>query len=1030
MPTASPPPDDASVAQRYRLEQEIGRGGMGVVYRAHDTLLDRPVAVKLLHGIGLEAESRARLLREARAVASLEHPNIVTIYDAGEARESDGAPYIVMQLVRGQSLRDQPPRTLDETLAVARQVCAALDHAHAHGLVHRDLKPGNVLITPDGAAKLVDFGLARSSDSRLTATGAIVGTVHYLAPEQALGKEVDGRADLYALGVMLYELACGRLPFTADDPVAVVVQHLYSAPEPPTTHNPAIPATLEAIILRLLAKEPGERFATAGEVLRALAGIGSTAAEPRHNLPADLTSFIGRVREIEAVKGLLASSRLTTLIGTGGSGKTRLALETARRSAPGYLDGAWLVELAPLADAALVPQVVASTLGVREVAGRTAQEALIDHLQGRHLLLILDNCEHVIESCARLAEALLRAAPNVSILATSREAMQIGGEAAYPVPTLDVPPEAAGLEALPSFEAARLFVERAASALPGFALTSANAAGVAEVCRRLDGIPLALELAAVRVRMLSVEQIAGRLDDRFGLLTGGSRTALPRHRTLRATVDWSYELLSEPERALMRRLSVFAGGWSLAAAEYVTGDGSRVAGASSLATLHASLAASDIVELLSQLVNKSLVVVATLRPGDEAGGESEARYRLLETIRQYAAEKLNEAGEAAETRERHLDYFLSMAEQSPTELGISDMAGLRRLTIEQDNMRAALDWAEASEGGALKGLRLAAALSWFWHTRSDSTEGRRRLTAALARPEAQAPTLTHARALAAAAELAYRQTDLSAAGELYKASQAIFRDLGPSGRAGMVHTLAGLGEVATEFGDYVKADALFEEGLALARELEDARLVGNMLIQLGWSALRTGRFSLAATRLAEAQVLFTEIRHHWGMAAALSGQGEVSLRQGNYERAIGFLSESAALSRQLGNKWGLGTVLGTQAWAAQRQGDFDSARELLAESIRLREEIGDKGGTAWCLERLAEMAAADGRAALAVQTEAAAAALRASVGSVIDPADQPEHERRLAALRAVLGDSAFEAAWAEGQKLEMKSAVEQALAGP
>jgi predicted ATPase len=657
-----------------------------------------------------------------------------------------------------------------------------------------------------------------------------------------------------------------------------------------------------------------------------------------------------------------------------------------------------------------VTQAVASTLGVREAAGRSVLEALSAYLQNRHLLLILDNCEHLIEACARLAEALLRAAPKIRILATSREALQIDGEATYPVPTLGVPPEEAGLEALSNYEAARLFVERAASARPGFALASANAPAVAVVCRRLDGIPLALELAAARVRVLSVEQIAGRLDDRFGLLTGGSRTALPRHRTLRATVDWSYELLSEPERVLLRRLSVFAGGWTLEAAEAVC--------AGALVT------PGEVLDLLAQLANKSLVVVANVGAGDGL----EARYRLLETIRQYAAEKLTEAAEEAETRDRHLDFCLDLVERHPIDFGASDLGLLRQLSVERDNMRAALEWAGAAEGGALKGLRLAAALGWYWHQRSDSTEGRQRLAAALDRPEVQAPTEIRARALAATAELAYRQTDLAAAKDSYEAARDIYLGMGPAGREGVARTLMGLGEVATEVGDYVQADALFEESLQMARDLKHERLIGNLQIQLGWSALRTGAYELAAARLAEAQTMFQEI--DWGMALALSGLGEVNLRQGNYEQAIEFLSRSAAVSRQLGNNWGLATVLGTQGWAAQLEGDFGSARALLGESLHLREEIADKGGAAWCLERLAEIAASEGRLRLAAQTQAAAAALRASVGSVVDPTDQPEHERKLAALRVALGDAAYEAAWAEGQKLELSKAIEQALAAP
>ncbi|MFN8473690.1 MAG: adenylate/guanylate cyclase domain-containing protein [Anaerolineae bacterium] len=410
-----------------------------------------------------------------------------------------------------------------------------------------------------------------------------------------------------------------------------------------------------------------------------------------NNLPVELTSFIGREREMAEVKSLLANARLLTLIGPGGTGKTRLSTQLAADLLTTFPDGAWLVELAPLADPALVLQTVAATFNLRERPGLALNDMLHGYLRHKRLLLLLDNCEHLVEACARLADTLLRVCPLLRVVASSREALGISGETIFRVPALSLPDaDGATTDALRCSEAAQLFVERAAAAQPRFALTDRNAGAVAQICRRLDGIPLALELAAARVRVLSAEQIAARLDDRFRLLTGGSRTALPRQQTLRALIDWSYDLLPDEERALLRRLSVFVGGWTLEAAEAVTGD-------------------PDTLDRLAQLVDKSLVQV------DEDGGD--ARYGLLETIRQYARDRLLEAGDAEEVRDAHLRYFLGLAEATSPgiafpPLGIASQDSLDRCEREKDNLRAAMEWAVEKDPEV--SLRLATALASFW----------------------------------------------------------------------------------------------------------------------------------------------------------------------------------------------------------------------------------------------------------------------------------------------------------------------------
>ncbi|HEX2325773.1 MAG TPA: protein kinase, partial [Chloroflexota bacterium] len=579
-------------------------------------------------------------------------------------------PFLVLEYVAGETLQARWRRegrlAPGPALAVVREVARALEDAHAHGIVHRDLKPQNVMLA-DGQVKVLDFGIARVAElPGLTAPGALLGTPAYAPPEWASGT-ADGRADLYALGVILYALLEGAVPFRGPTAKAVLRQH-ESAPPPPTAHAP--PEVLP-VLRRCLAKDPGERYQTPAELIAALHAAAHTAgtagtAGTAHTLPVALSSFVGREREGAEVLGLLRGEgprgavRLLTLTGPGGTGKTRLALHVAA-AAGGvggeYEQGVRLVELAPLADPALVPRAVASALGLRETPGQDVTETLLQTLREQRLLLVLDNCEHLLPACASLAETLLRGCPRLQVLATSRQGLGVQGETTWPVPALGVPATAAlPLEKLAQSEAVRLFVERAASVSPGFVLTERNGGAVAEVCRRLDGLPLAIELAAARVRTLSVEQIGARLDRRLRLLTSGRRAALPHQQTLRASMDWSHDLLSPPERELFRRLAVFAGGWTLEAAEAVCAAGAAGAAEGGLP--------EDVLDVLGGLVDKSLVVAGEGEPGEGEPGEREQRYTLLETVRQYAQEKLAAGGEAGPIQARHAAHFLALAERA------------------------------------------------------------------------------------------------------------------------------------------------------------------------------------------------------------------------------------------------------------------------------------------------------------------------------------------------------------------------------
>ncbi len=684
-----------------------------------------------------------------------------------------------------------------------------------------------------------------------------------------------------------------------------------------------------------------------------------------HNLPVQLTSFIGREREIAAVKGLLRNTRLLSLTGVGGAGKTRLALQVAEDVLEDYREGVWFSELESLADPELVPHSVASALGVREEPGRGIVETLLDRLRPRHCLVILDNCEHVLRSCAELADELLRGCPDLKILATSREGLGIAGETTHHVLSLTIPE--AGDELTPGemsgYEAVRLFVDRAQAHEPGFEVAESNAAAIAQICRRLDGIPLAIELAAARVRAMPPQQIADRLDDCFRLLTGGSRTALPRQQTLEALIDWSYDLLDERERTMLRRLSVFVGGWALEAAEAVCSGG--------------AIDEPDVLDLLTSLVSKSVALYQTTDHG--------ARYRLLEMIRQYARERLVDSGEATAVRDRHRGFFLQWAEESTDRLSGPEQAEwLERLDAEHDNLRAALEWCQRDQGGVRAELRLARALSRFWCTRGHLSEGRQRMAAALARASGEGPSV-RAGGLVSAAWLAKHHGDYSAAQALFEEALTVRRDSDHT--RGTAGCLDGLGQVAFAQGDYSAARTLFEESLALCRELGDKGAI----------------------------------------AAGLQSLGLVACLQGDSAGAEASLGESLSIWRDLGNERRVAQCLSDLGLVAFRRGHSPEAQTLQQESLAIRRDLGHTEGMAENLERLAQIRATRADAAGAARLWGAAASLREAIGAPLLPVLRDEHTRNVRAARDVLGDDAFEAAWGEGKAMDAEEAVADAL---
>jgi predicted ATPase/DNA-binding SARP family transcriptional activator len=719
----------------------------------------------------------------------------------------------------------------------------------------------------------------------------------------------------------------------------------------------------------------------------------------KHNLPAQLTSFIGREKEIAQVKGMLSSHRLVTLTGSGGTGKTRLSLRVGGELLEQYPDGVWLVELAPLAEPELVVQSVARALGMRLEAGAQALLLLEDYLEQKHLLLILDNCEHLVEACARLADALLKACPHLHILASSREGLGIEGEAAYRVPPLSLPDpqNLPPFEMLEQYEAVQLFVERAGTTSPDFQLTPENASAVAQICQRLDGIPLALELAAARVKILQADEIAARLDDRFRLLTGGSRAALPRYQTLRASIDWSYDLLSPAEQRLLRRLSVFTGGWVLEAAEYVgCGEG---------------IDSDGVLDLLSQLVNKSLVTV-------EAGG-TETRYGMLETIRQYAQEKLAEANESECARDLHLMYCVEFAENVEGKIRGPDQALiLDRLEADWDNISLALDWSLEGCGkpgwSPDPGLRLASALWRFLAWRGRGVRGFEHLKQLLL-PETAVTTdpkafLAHlkirARALQAAGILAYLLSEYSQAVMFLDESKILFKSLGPEGKEGYAFSISQLGETLYWQGELSQSKALTEESLSLLGEIGNQLGESDCYWTLGLIAMSQGQYEQAKMYLEKAsdiqrkagdlfgvgyillkisiialfkhdfvtaRPLVEEVRllslktGTTGIGDANEILGEIDWVLGNFKQAECYFTDEIVVSRQLGLASFVIGGLNRLGELRISQGEYDKARELLEESLAYGHKVNSERLKTYTLSILGALSIAQGDIDLAVK---------------------------------------------------------------
>ncbi len=955
---------------------EIGRGGFGIVYRCTQVDLDRTVAIKVLTA-ELDTD-RERFLREQRAMGRLTgHPNIVGVLQVGET--DNGHPYLVMQYHRQGSLEARIRRLgslpIEEVLRLGVKMAGALETAHRLGILHRDVKPANILLTDFGEPALSDFGIAHITGGFKTATGIFTGSPAFTAPETLSGDPPSRASDVYGLGATLFAALTGHAAFERRSGEQVVAQFLRIASESaPDLRDSGIPDDAASVVEKAMARDPQDRPSAAalGDELQRMQSqralpvddmalrAGGQRARPTPasagagrrpgNLPLELTSFVGRRSELSAVQHMLKSSRLVTLTGIGGVGKTRLALRAATDVATNFADGVWLVELGELHDGAQLVDAVAARLGLRDDSARALRDVLTEYLGSRKLMLVLDNCEQIVDAAAKLAETLLRSCTDLRILATSREALGFGGEAVLRLTPLTIP------------DADSLFADRAAAALPGFELTDENKATVSRICSKIEGLPLAIELAAARLRAMSPEQILERLADRYALLTRGSRGAPARQQTLSWSVDWSYELCTPAEQQLWARLSIFAGSFELQAAEDIC---------------NGDLAPGDIVDLISALVDKSIVTRT------EAGDT--VRFRLLETLRDYGRQRIEQTTEFTELRRRHADWYRRVVHDAAADwFGPRQVGWMKRLERDGLNILAALEFSVTDSPETA--LDIAGTVHPFGLARGALTETRRWLDRALdAAPPA--PTTARIAALYGSAMVAALQADTSVAA------------------------------------------ARVAEGRILIQQMDDSHAHAMITIAEGFIALASAEFDSACTQLEKALRAVDDptlrvaamILLGWG----LEFRGEIG-------RALLWQEKALALTESHGESvyreyalWSLGI-----GW--WRHHKPDRAAELLNDALQLTYVVDDPRQAAACLEGLAWIAAEKADVRRATVLMAAAESLGSAVGAstVVLPhllGFHIECERR---AREGLGTRDFEAARQEGRSFSFDDAITYALGEP
>jgi non-specific serine/threonine protein kinase len=974
----------------YHVLGPLGAGGMGEVWLARDMRLEREVALKLLPArLTTNPEALALFRNEALALASLNHPNIAIIHGL---EEMPGGPLVlVLERVEGESLAARiarAPLAVDEALQICAQVAQALEVAHERGVVHRDLKPANIMLAPRGLVKVLDFGLAKRTwglaspgaptgfsqvptGTSASLSGPVAGTPGYMSPEQVLAGTQDARTDVFAFGCVLYECLTGLRAFPADDPFVAMAQVLQDTPNlvalPERT-----PTSVRELLDACLAKDAESRPRAMRElrhtleealgVRRASALRAGEAVHTPHNLPAQTTSFVGREATLADCTRALTETRLLTLAGLGGSGKTRLALRLAEQQLDRFPDGVWFVDVAPLTEPERLIETLAAVLGVRDEPGQTLAACVLAWLAPRRTLVLLDNAETQSGACTALAAQLLPACRELKLLVTTREPLGIEGETLYTVPTLGVPAASVRTAtAADKSEAVRLFCERALQASPEFQLTDANASTVAEICRRLDGIPLALELAAARVRLLGVEQIRARLGDRFKLL---ARAGAPsRQQTVLAVIQWSWDHLLAPEQDLMRRLAVFTGGWTLERAAAVCSDDGDEFG---------------VLDLLTRLVERSLVVV---RPAEDGS----VRYQFLESVWRFALEKLESHLEHEATRERHLAEYLALAEMVEANLiGERQEQTIQSLVPEKENLLAALAWCARTTDGVQRGLRLVTGVHRFWSNLGRYALGRRAITEALARDTARTPTPLRAKALAR------------------------------------------VGGFTVAMGDYDAAQPFLEESLDLCQQLGDRKGVARALAGLGVVAMCRSRLDDALRIGENSLAVYEELGEQRGVAMALHNLATIESALGRGDHGRARFESALALLRAAGDRSTEALCLPGLATAVLRGGNRAAAGERIREALLLVTQLGTPRESIFVLEATAEYLLASARPASAARVLGGVARARTTLGLPLMQVEKHELDQLMTRLGDSLGAEEVDHHWRAGEVVPLDQLLTEA----